>query len=364
MSTALFALTTLLASPARAQAPQGVVVRLEAEGKLLTEAPVIELIPTNGDASVKVPLNDEGQPPDVVAGDGTWAGSGMTDASSLQVQAVISGKSLDGGTVRWEDATGPRDLVISYGWSGIQATTGSAGTPKSQTPQDASRGGKEERRARKPGASSTLASTAPSTTDWFAWLPLAGGSLLALIGFGLAIRNSRPPLRPMRLPRLAEPPLLGPGTPALHRGLSCWMVTPEDRDTLTETLVRTVARHHRVLLILPSDAPEPTTFGGPVYVSRDAAPVRVEDHLIDIFDRPGLPVAVVMVHDAPTPEQLKAYREILDPDVGGIVLSTRPDPSTPPEITVARSDDRFVLQTATNQVVVHIDHQGLVPPTS
>jgi len=363
MSTALFALTTLLASPARAQAPQGVVVRLEAEGKLLTEAPVIELLPTSGEASVQVSLNDEGQPPDVVAGDGTWAGSGMTDASSLQVRAVISGKSFDGGTVRWEDATGPRDLVISYGWSGIQATTGSAGMQKSQASPTDSRGGKEERRARKTG-STTGAPATPSATNWLAWLPLAGGSLFALIGFGLAIRNSRPPLRPMKLPRLAEPPLLGPGTPALHRGLSCWQVTSEDRDPLTEALVRTMARHHRVLLVLPADAPEPTTFGGPVYICRDATPSRVEDHLIDLFDRPGLPVAVLMVHDSPTPEELKAYREILDPDVGGIVLSTQPDPSTPPDITVARANDRFVLQTATTRVTVHIDHQGLVPTPS
>jgi hypothetical protein len=354
---------TLVSGTALADPTTGILVRLEAEGQLFTESPVIELTPTSGGDAVRVVLSDGGAAPDVVANDGQWAGVALQDARSIRVRAILNGETKDGGSVSWEDGANSRELTLSDGWTGLQSHAGVATTGSHrQVGQKAAARREEKRGSGTRGRSTEAASVASATArGWVDWLPLAGGLICLLIGAGLGIRNSRPPIRPMRLARLPEPPILGPGTPALHQGLSLWKTTPEDRDTITTALLRTMATHHRVLLVHPQSAVPPTALGGPVYRTTDATPARVEDHLIDLFERPGLPVSVLFVVDAPSTGDIAAYRSLLEPDVGGILLYTGPVADQAPDIEVEHADHRIVLRAEGHSIPVSLTDQGLAP---
>ena len=339
----------------------GILVRLEAEGQLFTEAPIVELTPTTGGEAKRVVLADNGSAPDVVADDGQWAGVIMQDGRSFRVRAILNGAARDGGTVSWDEGAGSRELVLSDGWTGLQAHAGVAmgGTGSTTAPKK-----KGRRDAKVEKASPARTESAPSLQatrvgSWTDWLPLAGGLLSLLLGFGLAIRNSRPPIRPMRLPRLPEPPILGPGTPALHQGLSLWQVSAADKEVVGTALLRTMARSHRVLLVQPDDRPAVTALGGPVYRTTDAAAADVEDHLIDLFERPGLPVAVLFVLDAVRADEIAAFRDLLDPAVGGIVLYSSSAAEHTADIEVHRVEHEVTLRSTSHTVAARITESGL-----
>lgn len=337
LSTALFLLGTA-ASPARAEA-KGIVVRLEPGGEVVSQAPVVTLTPASG-APVSVTLNDDGQPPDVAASDGRWAAVAFAEGSAFSVGVQVGSEQHDAGEVTWSSSASARDLVLTLTWGGVTALASSpAGAPGEGGP------------TADPGTTAPAASTASTTTataaplDPVLWGGVGAGVLCLLVGLGLAVRNARPPLKPVNLERIPEPPILGPGTPTLHRGLSVWTVPPHLRDRLTEGLVRTMACHHRVLVCLPEGAPCPSTLGGPAYFTRDATIRRLEDHLVDMVERPGLPITALWVVDAPANPQLTAFADILEPDIGGIVLATTAPDGRTPDVTVLEVDGSLQLQT-------------------
>jgi len=362
MMLSLLPLWSLVCGLASAGPGLGIVVRFDSDGPLLSDAPVVVLTPTEGGAPIRVELNDAGQQPDVSADDGIWAGTAPSNARSVQVSVELNGEVIDAGTVMWADGDSARDLVVSHGWSGVQASAvvSTGASPEEaavKSPAGRSDKSSESKRARR---SSTPVTSPSAPRDLTPWLPVGAGVLMMLLGFGLAIRNSRPPLRPMRIPRLAEPPMLGPGTPALHRGLSRWRVEPSDRDVVVAALVQTMARAHRVLLVIPDSLPLPEASGGPVYVLHDTSRAAVEDHLIDLFDRPGLPVTVLFVMEGASPAEASALADILEPDVGGVLVFSASDGSFPSDIVVARSDSGLRLMTGVREIDVRVSDAGMV----
>ncbi len=334
----------------------GVVVRLESGGQVVSEAPRVTLTPTAGGEPVSLSLRDDGQAPDVAAKDGRWAGFASMSANSVGVVVDLDGDRRDGGTVSWEPDAQTRDLVLTLNWSGVTAL---ASTMDAAAPSEARQGG---------GATSNAssASNAGTATVGFGvdnavvWGTTGAGLLCILVGFGLAVRNARPPLPPLTLRRIEEPPILGAGTPMLHQGLTVWRVAPEDCAPLTEGLLRTLARQHRVLLRLPEGMSEPTTLGGPAYVTTTSARKVLEDHLVALFDRPGLPIVVLYVGHTVSEQNMTDLRDILEPDIGGILLAEALPSAVEAQATFRATTQGAVLATASGEIHLSNSPDGFV----
>ncbi|RME29169.1 MAG: hypothetical protein D6798_00735, partial [Deltaproteobacteria bacterium] len=104
----------LASSPAAiADSDKGVLVRLETGGAAVDSPVVVTLTPEAGDP-IELTLLDDGNPPDVTAGDGVWSAAVLTEQDAFDVRLSLGdGAALTGGEVRWDpDQIGARDLVI------------------------------------------------------------------------------------------------------------------------------------------------------------------------------------------------------------------------------------------------------------
>ncbi|MFZ5480250.1 MAG: hypothetical protein ACOZNI_26030 [Myxococcota bacterium] len=109
--TATAALIGLLWSGMAAAETKGVVIRADADGGNLSSPVVAQLTPQGG-AATDVELKDDGQQPDVTAGDKIWSGAGMLDGDSFDVKIKSGGKTLNGGRVSWGADEDGRDLNV------------------------------------------------------------------------------------------------------------------------------------------------------------------------------------------------------------------------------------------------------------
>ena len=336
------ALMFLSAQIASAQSgSDAVVVRLEPGRQVVSGTPMVTLKPLRGEA-VSISLKDDGSKPDIAAEDGRWAGITVMKESTVAVSVDIGPDHYDAGTVSWDADAPIRDLVLTLTWGGVTAMADS--TP--QVPMASS-----------PAAGPSLAMSASAvpavaSSKPLMWGILGVGLLFVLGGLGLALRNARPPLRAVSLDRVPEPPVLGPGTPALHEGLSVWTVSESDRAQVVETMLRTMARRHRVLLRLPEGAEVPTTLGGPVYLTHASERGELESHLLDILERPGLPVAVLFVGVRVAAAVSGELADILDPGVGGILLATELEGGQAVDITVKATISGVELKTRQGMIML------------
>ena len=342
---------------AQASAAQGVLVRLEPGGQPVTAPPLVRMTPTEGGDVIELTLKDDGQSPDVEAADGRWAGVALTLAKSFTVTVDVGGETLDAGAVEWEPGVGARDLVLTLMWGGVTAmatspaSQGTAGAP-------APSGGA--------GVAASASGAAPaelvaSGSDGLLWVALGLGALSLVGGLVLVLRGGRGPSNEIKLDRAPEPPVFGGGTPALHAELSVWQVADADRDAFLAGLVGALARHHRVMLVLPGHVAVPAVFGGPVYFCRETDARKIEDHLIDIVEQPGLPLVPVFVADAPDDDQVLAFADMLDPDLGGILLTARPPAARPPHVTVALTQGGATLTTQSGEIELLVGRLGYAP---
>lgn len=302
-----------------------IVIRLKPGTQVVSATPTVTLTPPEGEA-VTVELNDDGISPDLTAGDGWLAGLAQMESSTVVITVDV-GRELDGGTVSWDANAKSRDLMLSLTWAGVTVIASDLGKGAAESYSGPAPGNMQapSGSALAPSGSVQAPSgTAPAVASngLLMWASMGIGLLCILAGFGLAVRNARPPLQPMSLARVPEPPFLGPGTPALHWGLSVWTVSESDRSHVGRAMLCTIARRHRVLLRLPEGAKLPTVLGGPVYVTTTSECSELEEHLLDMLERPGLPVVVLYVGKSVSASMGAALADILDPDVGGILLAT------------------------------------------
>ncbi len=341
----------------------GVLVRLEPGGQAITDDPVVTLTPPSGGEALRVELADDGEAPDVSAADGRWAGGVLTAHASFTVQLTMGDKTLDGGTVEWDSEARARDLVLTLTGDSLLAQASSpqqnappSGVADPSTPATGAPVGG-------PGAVSAATvppsglppvsdpSKATAADDGWLWmalgigaLSLVGGLLLVLRGGGSSKRSGA------RLERAPEPPIFGPSTPSLSRGLTLWTVPEADRERFVAGLVGAVAARHRVLLILPQGAPAPAVYGGPVHVSRESAPRKIEDQLADLEDQPGLPLVVVAVVPEPDARFVQSLAEMMEPDPGAILVATTAPSQRSADFTVTVDGERARLSAARGSV--------------
>jgi len=384
---ALWASLTLFCATALAQpdgtAAKGVLVRLEPSGHPVTDTPSVVLAPTSGGESITVELNDDGQPPDVAAADGRWAGVAMTPDPEFAVTLSLGEKTLDGGTVSWTDDSNARDLVLTLTGDGVvaQATAPDGGLAQGGAPDVAPASGSPAPSGSPVGAASIPPADAGTSgpaplggaggvgnstaaDDGWLWVALGVGAMCLVGGLLLVLRGGPPARTSISLERAPEPPVFGPGTPALSRGLTVWRTEPGEQDRFVAGLVGALARDHRVLLILSSQSAVPNVFGGPVYVSRETDPKRIEDHLADIEEQPGLPLVVVVVTDRPDSAFITALTEMMDPDPGAILVAADPPGERTPDITVMVDGATAHLTTSRGNVQLTETSRGYIAEAS
>jgi hypothetical protein len=116
----------LWTAPAVAET-HGIVVRLDTGGARVA-GPIIAHLKLKGGASSDIELNDEGSPPDVVAGDTNWSGAAWLDGDEFDVTITAGGKDYPGGRISWKAEDKIRDLVVHLGNGSITMEASVAGT--------------------------------------------------------------------------------------------------------------------------------------------------------------------------------------------------------------------------------------------
>ena len=359
-------LVLALVSSAFAQTPPaeggklGVIVRLEPTGQELSSNPTVTLQPGSGDP-IQLVLTDDGQPPDVSASDGRYAGVAMSDAMAFDVTMTLDGKTLDGGSVEWSDGGAARDLVLTL----VDNTlTSSASSPEQNIPPSANnptQGGTSPAEVMGSPTGMTSAATIPSATtpggpalaggkstasdDGWLWIALGTGALGLVGGLLVMLRGGSRRSISDQLERAPTPPIFGPGTPSLSSGLHIWTAPREHHPRFLQHLVGSIAQNHRVLLVLPDDAPAPAVHGGPVYVTRTTSIDTVDALLADLETQPGAPIAMVILDPEPDPDRITEYAELMDPDPGAILLCVEAPPELKAPVRVEVDDGRATLRT-------------------
>ncbi len=367
------------AGAASAAGQKGVVVRLRVEGEKPAGDVVVHL--TAGAEKVDLTPKDDGSSPDVNADDGEASGVAWIDADTITVSVTVGGKDLPGGEVAWGAEDVARDLSVVVSGENVSAEAGVpsgaasgvvAGTPPTgDAPADgaAPSGGAAPVGGGAPagGLAGGSPVTQPPTTSGSspksgdaAGNPLlfvglgAGALLLAGIGwFALRAGGGGDWLDPE-----PEAGLVGAGTPSPSSGLSVWITDDADVSSLADALLATLARHHRVLLVVEGAWLPPPVRGGPVWRGTDVRPktvgTMIDAFLEDYGERPAL--LVVGIQD---PARIAALAAALPDGVGGVVVSSRGAAVDAAAIVAVRSERGWNFTTAAGTIAARADEDGL-----
>ncbi len=362
---------------AQAADQHGLIVRMDGAAKDL-EGPVRVTITGKADpAPVVAVLEDSGKAPDVVTGDGSWAGAASLVGNDFDVRVEIDGKDVGGGTVSWSDSDKFRELLVHWSDGNLSLEAANNDGSGGGTPSGPAPGGQP---AGDPSAASGGGSPLPPVPGGAAGGPAptvtfpSGGSEPSLyIGLGVGIlvlvaigwlwfRSRDPdetPLHQAGLAPLPEPSLLGGPTRSLSEGLSAWVSS--DPGALLQGTLATLARRHRVLLVLSPDLMAPPVHGGPVFRASDARPKALAETIDALVYVPGPPLAVLVLDPS---LDLQALADALPEGVGGVVLAGDGEELAVPSIRVTRDGAgwRFEGREAVLSCTVSEDglHGGVV----
>jgi len=367
--------TTATATPTPTPTPtpttNGVIARLEADSSL--KGPVVLTLADPDGNTAELILQDNGEAPDLEAGDGSWAG--VVDNAPLQVTVRLAapGRSLEAGPVEWQADQQPRDLDLKLEGDQLTATAtvhqGQALGAGEQVPG----GVPETQPTPSPQVATTAttsnpllpaASSSSSTTSPVIWMAL-GALLAALFGAGLLWMRQRQATgvvdAPGLPPRLPEAGLLGPGTPALSDGLSVWSC--HDPEAALEALLATVADGRQVVAVAPSAQTLPPVVGGPIYRAQSARPPAIAQAVQALRASSGAPVSVFLLADKAVAEHIDDIQDVLPDGVGGVVLTrTTGAVGKRPTVALARTDTGWTATVAgQSAIALQRTHRGLSP---
>jgi hypothetical protein len=305
----------------------------------------------------------------------------MTPISAFSVSVAVGGEPMDAGEVSWSSSVAARDLVLTLLWGGVKAeatavesSSGGAGPGggEGMANQDAMGSGTGSVDRASPtepapggGVSgvpiASAAGPSSQSDDAWVWFSFGLGALGLVVGGILLARREPNGLPEVELARAPEPALFGGGSPSVHQGLSLWQVDWSDREAFVSGLVGALAPHHRVLLVQPSSSVVPSVLGGPVYLCHDTNLRRVESHLDDILELPGLPLVLVFVEADPSTPRLAALAELLAADLGGMVVVANPPADAGPLVRVTVRGDGARLDVDGESIELEYGRCGYAP---
>ncbi len=368
----------------------GVVIRLVLEEATTDEVKVL-LSGVDGTTS-ETALRDDGEAPDVTAGDLNYSGSAMVLGDDFQVSLVLGSDTIPAGDVTFPASEGGgRNLVLTR-TAGILSTeatlspsTGAPGgtalpptgdpapgaapsDPPGSGPTGALPMGEAPPSSSGAPAADTTPQTFPQTSpegggseDGGSLYVLLGLGVVALAGVGaLWLRGgsdrgrggAQDPTAPV-----PEAALLGDGTPSLSDGLSVWRVGAADLPGFTAAMLQHLATHHRVLVVAPATLQVPAVHGGPVYRSPALAPDKVADYADALYDARGAPVAVLVLALEPDAKAIAEYADLLGADMGVVVLAAQDVAVDGPLVEVARDGELWSIASQRHRA----SRVGLVP---
>lgn len=319
----------------RAFAAAGVVIRLA--GDPVAGGVVVHVVGQEG--SIDAELKDDGQPPDVSAGDGTWSAATMLGDGDLTITADIAGKPMEAGVVNFPPGAEVRDLTLEWSGGKLSAkasfSTGAPGGPGGGPSGSPGGGG--------PGSGPPAPTGPPEKSPV---MPQEEPSSLVPIGFGVGLltlaglvwfwfRGGAP-----ALPMLPEPGLFGAGTPSLSSGLSVWT----GDEGLADLVLGAMAAHHRVLLVGEGRP----VVGGPVFRSPTRDARKLGRLMRELADEAGAPPALLWI--GATAAELRGLK--LPAEIGAVAIVADPAGVDAPVVRAAREGDGWLLRSAGAEVRV------------
>ncbi|MEC9391720.1 MAG: hypothetical protein VX944_16740 [Myxococcota bacterium] len=371
-----------------ASASTGIVVRLSTGGESV-DAPVQATLTNAAGASTTLTLLDNGESPDVNAGDFHYSASSMIDGETFQVTLSLGGEAEDVGEVSWSADVTARDLVITRydGIVTLETGAGDNGQPANEPTAPGSPAGDPvlgsatgapvanpavdgTAPARGPNVtfpSSGSASTAGGTTPQNDSTLYVIGGLLLLVLAGVAFFWFREPsttagaTEPSStlLHRMPEPGLLGEGTPALTDGASVWVVDAASTTEFMTLLLSSIAAHHRVVVVAPGSNAIPVVHGGPVYRMKTPRAGHVADAIADLMRAPGQPVAVLV--DATRMEEsiVSDYADLVPGELGTVFVRNTAHTGPERSLHVTKTEAGWSIVDGDTRVELRINEWGI-----
>lgn len=367
-----------------AKGARGIVVRLDAGAQKVDTPVVVHLKPTDAPAA-DVQLKDDGSPPDVMGGDGTWSGTAWNEHDEFEISINLGKTRIEGGKISWLKDDLQRDLSLTWfdghlkaeasvandvagaagagsgggtvtgeppqpGGSGDGSAPGvSGGGPPGASPP---KGGFQLDANATKGPSSNTSPATSSDATLYVGIGVCGFALAFVVHLYRRGRARSSSGLPDGLTLVPESGLVGPGTPALSEGLTQWVVAPGDAHELLRPLVATLARHHRVVICAPARSALPNVPGGPVYRIEPGKPAALADAIEGLLDVEAGAIAVLLLGDGLDGATLKAHADALPDGVGGAVVVMQVLMTTLPVVHAERRGDAWRLRFTKTEVDV------------
>ena len=368
-----------------ALAATGIVVRLSTGGESV-DTPVQATLTNADGATTTLTLLDNGEPPDVNAGDFHFSASSMITGETFGVTLSLGGKAEEVGEVSWPEEVTARDLVITRydGIVTLETGAGDNGQPAGEPTTPGGMGGEPalgsaigdpvgnpavDGTAPARGPNVTFPSTSNSassgtTAENDSTLYVIGGVLLLVLG-AVAFFWFREPTGSTvdsgstLVHRMPEPGLLGEGTPSLSDGASVWVVDTESTADFMSLLLSSMAAHHRVVVVAPGSNPIPVVHGGPVYRMKNPRAGHVADAVNELMRSPGQPVAVLV--DATRMEEsiLSNYANLVPGDLGTMFVRNTAHTGPERSLSVTKNEGGWAIIDGDTRVELRINEWGI-----
>lgn len=362
----------------------GIVVRLSTGGEPIGSP--VQAILTNVDGDVTtLTLKDDGESPDVNAGDHHYSASSMLQGDEFQVALSLGGDAEDVGEVSWPADVTARDLVISRydGIVTLETGAGDNGQPMGEPTGPGNASGEPA-----PGAATgdtvdnpivdgttpvrgpnvTFSSNSNSTTpENDSTLYVIGGALLLILA-AVAFFWFREPstIAPRSngaasslVHRMPEPGLLGEGTPSLSAGASVWVVDAESTGDFMALLMGSMAAHHRVVVVAPGSNSVPLVHGGPVYRMKNPRPGHVGEAVAELTRGSGQPIAVLVDATRMEEAMISDYADLVGGDLGTVFVRNTPHTGPEQSLNVTKTANGWTIQDGDTKVSLRINEWGI-----
>ncbi len=343
--------------PAIAQA-NGVVVRIHNDGT--RDGPFrLRLLEPTG-ASTPVLLRDDGQAPDVKAGDHIWSGAAFPRGHQFALAVEVGAELTSIGTVNFDGNSASRDInvEVNNGHFSLASTEAPTLLPAPLAPQAP--------QAQVITATGPIAASVTSTAPPHPILQ-ALGALLAMTTLGTLLwwwrlSPSGTAAQDPSLVREPPAPLFGPGTPAVPGSVSLWGISEEDLTPFVAAIAQTLAIGNIVVIAASAERAFPAIRVGTLFRTHERRPSRLVSMVTTLREQRGRSVVLLYILEELTDGTLARLYTSITPETGALVVLVNPGEALPGLLTVTATPTGYTLSP--NGLSLTLGQWGLVVETS